>query len=152
MFSSCYDSLLFLNAYKRSGFILPEYALFDQQGTNIDKRIPYDVFATCFRGHVKGSSQVLVPPAKMLDAFGKMITQSRNYSLTLNPYATETEFFPFAVDNTIVYNNYLSLMREGVFTGMKEVLNSGTAAVLGALLKKRIKLLLLCQDRHDRGQ
>src|SRR6185503_3024449 len=87
MFSCCYDSLLFLNAFKRSGFILPEYSVFDQQGANVDKRIPYDVFATCFRGHVKGSSQVLVPPAKMVDAFGKLVTQSRNYSLTLNPYA-----------------------------------------------------------------
>jgi hypothetical protein len=137
MFSSHYDSLLFLNAYKKSGFILPEYALFDQQGTNVDKRIPYDVFATCFRGHVKGSSQVLVPPTKMLEAFGKLITQSRNYSLTLNPYAPATTFSPFAVDNTIVYNNYLSLIRDGVFTGMKEVLNSGTAGVLGALLKNK---------------
>jgi hypothetical protein len=95
------------------------------------------VFATCFRGHVKGSSQVLVPPTKMLEAFGKLITQSRNYSLTLNPYAPATTFSPFAVDNTIVYNNYLSLIRDGVFTGMKEVLNSGTAGVLGALLKNK---------------
>ena len=29
--------LLFLNAYNRSGFILPEYALFDQQGNNVTK-------------------------------------------------------------------------------------------------------------------
>jgi hypothetical protein len=137
MFSCCYDSLLFLNAYRRSGFILPEYALFDQQGTNVDRRIPYDVFATCFRGHVKGSSQVMVPPTKMLDAFGKLVTQSRNYSLTLNPYAEASPFYPFAIDNTIVYNNYLSLIRDGVFTGMKEVLNSGTALALGALLKKK---------------
>jgi hypothetical protein len=136
MFSSRYDSALFLNAYKRSGFILPEYALFDQQGTNVDKRIPYDVFTSCFRGHVKGSSQVLVPPTKMLESFGKMITQSRNYSLTLNPYALATSYSPFVVDNTIVYNNYLSLIREGIFTGMKEVLSTGTAAALGVLLKK----------------
>src|SRR5258705_9602680 len=73
----------------------------------------------------------------MLDAFGKLVTQSRNYSLTLNPYATATSFYPFAVDNTIVYNNYLSLIREGVFKGMKEVLNAGTAAILGTYLKKR---------------
>jgi hypothetical protein len=72
----------------------------------------------------------------MVDAFGKLVTQSRNYTLTLNPYATASEFYPFAVDNTIVYNNYLSLMREGVFAGMKEALNSGTAAALGMLLKK----------------
>ena len=137
MFCSPYDSALLMHAYKKSGFILPEYGLFDQQGTNVDKRIPYDVFATCFRGHVKGSSQVLVAPTKMVEAFGKLITQSRNYSLTLNPYASATSFCPFAVDNTIVYNNYLTLIREGVFTGMKEVLNSGTAAGLGALLKNK---------------
>jgi hypothetical protein len=73
----------------------------------------------------------------MLEAFGKMITQSRNYSLTLNPYATASQFAPFAVDNTIVYNHYLSLMRESVFTGMNEALSSGTAAALGALLKNK---------------
>ncbi len=137
MFCTCYDSSLFLNAYKRSGFVLPEYALFDQQGANVNRKIPYDVFASCFRGHVKGSSQVMVPPTKMVEAFGKMITQSRNYSLTLNPYAKANEFCPFDVDSTIVYNNYLSLMRESVFGGMKEVLKSGTAAGLGNLLKNR---------------
>jgi hypothetical protein len=136
MFSSGYDSLLFLNAYKRSGFILPEYALFDQSGSNIDKHRANEVFMSCFRGHVKGSSQVLIPPVKMIEAFGKMITQSRNYSLTLNPYATPIPFSPFAVDNTIVYNNYLSLIREGAFAGMKGALYAGTAARLGALLKK----------------
>lgn len=136
MFPSRYDSSLFLNAGKRAGFILPEYALFDQQGINVNKSIPYDVFASCFRGHVKGSSQVLVPPTKMLESFGKMVTQSRNYSLTLNPYALSASNSPFAVDNSIVYNNYLSLIRDGVFTGMKEVLVSGTAAALGVLLKK----------------
>jgi hypothetical protein len=73
----------------------------------------------------------------MLDAFGKLITQSRNYSLTLNPYATPTAFNPFEVDNTIVYNTYLNLMRESVFTGMREALNSGTAAILGSLLKNK---------------
>jgi hypothetical protein len=139
MFSSAYDSSLFLNAYKRSGFILPEYALFDQRGDNVDKRVPYDVFASCFRGHVKGSSQVMVPPTKMVEAFGKLISQSRNYSLTLDPYAPPADHIPFAIDHTIVYNNYLSLMREGVYAGMKEVLNSGTAAALGALLKNGSK-------------
>jgi hypothetical protein len=137
MFSSHYDSLLFVDSYKKSGFILPECALFDQQGANVNKRIPYDVFATCFRGHVKGSSQVMVPPAKMVEAFGKLITQSRDYALTLNPYARPATFSPFRVDQAIAYNRYLSLMREGVFTGMKDVLYSGTAAALGALLKNR---------------
>ena len=137
MFSSHYDSLLILDSYKKSGFILPEYALFDQQGANVDKRIPYDVFATCFRGHVKGSSQVMVPPAKMVEAFGKLITQSRDYTLTLDPYARPSGFSPFMIDQAIAYNRYLSLIREGVFTGMKEVLYSGTAAALGTLLKNK---------------
>ncbi|MBL7744567.1 MAG: hypothetical protein JNN00_13940, partial [Chitinophagaceae bacterium] len=37
------------------------------------------------------------------------------------------------------YNNYLSLMREGVFNGLKEVLRTGTAARLGSLLPKESK-------------
>ena len=94
-FESAYDSSLFLNAYSKSGFILPEYALFDQRGDQVDHRIPYDLFTSCFRGHVKGSSQVMMAPAKMLEAYGKLISQSRNYSLTLNPYASGTEFSPF---------------------------------------------------------
>jgi hypothetical protein len=118
----------------KSGFLLPEYSLFDQQGTRVNRSIPYDVFANCFRGHVKGSSQVMISPAKMTDAFGKMISQNRNYSLTLDPHAIVPEYSPFAVDNTIVYNNYLSLMREGVFNGLQEVLKTGTAARLGSLL------------------
>lgn len=136
-FTSPYDSNLLMNAGKKSGFILPEYALFDQQGTNVNRKNPYDVFATCFRGHVKGSSQVLVPPVKMLEAFGKLVTQNKNYSLTLNPYASSPGFAAFAVDSAINYNAFLSLVKDGIFTGMKEVLNSGTAAGLGALLKNK---------------
>ena len=135
MFSSGYDSLLFLNAYRKSGFILPEYGLFDQRGDHIDHRIPYDLFTSCFRGHVKGSSQVMVSPSKMVEAFGKMISQSRNYSLTLNPYASASAFLSFDVDNSIPYNSYLSIMRENVFVGMREALFSGTAARLGTMLK-----------------
>lgn len=135
MFSSKYDSLLFLNAYRKSGFILPEYALFDQRGDNIDHRIPYDLFISCFRGHVKGSSQVMVPPVKMVEAFGKMISQSRNYTLTLNPYADASPFLSFDVDNSIPYNSYLSIIRENVFAGMREALFTGTAARLGSMLK-----------------
>jgi hypothetical protein len=135
MFGSSYDSSLFLNAYTKSGFILPEYSLFDQRGDNVDHRIPYDLFTNCFRGHVKGSSQVMVAPAKMLEAFGKLVSQSRNYTLTLNPYATPSVFSPFDVDNTISYNSYLSIIRENVFKGMKEALYAGTAARLGAMLK-----------------
>jgi hypothetical protein len=139
MFCSGYDSSLFLNGYSQSGFLLPEYPLFDQQGENIDRRIPYDVFTACFRGHVKGSSQVMIPPAKMVESFGKLVSQNRNYSLTLNPYAGSQQFSPFVVDNTIVYNNYLSLIREGVFEGLKQVLYTGTAARLGSLLPKNSK-------------
>ncbi|MEI2738553.1 MAG: hypothetical protein V9F01_07195 [Chitinophagaceae bacterium] len=134
-FSSAYDSVLFREAYKKSGFILPEYALFDQKGTGMDNGKPNEVFMSSFRGHVKGSSQVMVPPVKMLDAFGKLISQNRNYSLTLNPYAAEQAFNAFDVDNGVKYSNYLSLIREKVFEGMKQALFSGTAARLGAMLK-----------------
>jgi len=134
-FSSTYDSSLFLNAYHKSGFLLPEYTLFDQQGGNIDHRKPNEVFMSGFRGHVKGSSQVLAAPAKMVEAFGKMISQNRNYSLTLNPYAISPGVSPFYVDSSITYNNYLSIMRENVFTGMHEALFAGTAARLGSFLK-----------------
>jgi hypothetical protein len=135
MFSSRYDSLLFLDAYRKSGFILPEYSLFDQRGDNIDHRIPYDLFTSCFRGHVKGSSQVMVSPVKMVEAFGKMISQNRNYNLTLNPYAPASAFLSFDVDSNIPYNSYLSIIRENVFTGMREALFGGTAARLGGMLK-----------------
>jgi hypothetical protein len=134
-FSSAYDSLLFRDAYKKSGFILPEYALFDQKGTGMDNSKPNEVFMSSFRGHVKGSSQVMIPPVKMLDAFGKLATQNRNYSLTLNPYAKEKVFNPFYVDNGVSYSNYLSLVREKVFEGMKQALFNGTAARLGGMLK-----------------
>jgi len=135
MFKSGYDTSLFLNSFHNSGFILPEYALFDQRGEHVDHRIPYDLFTSCFRGHVKGSSQVLIPPTKMLEAYGRMITQNRNYNLTLNPYAKAPVFTSFYVDSVIRYNNYLSIIRESVFTGMREALYRGTAARLGNLLK-----------------
>ena len=77
----------------------------------------------------------MVPPVKMLDAFGKLVSQSRNYTLTLNPYALATSFSPFYVDSSILYNNYLSIIRENVFEGMREALFSGTAARLGSFLK-----------------
>jgi hypothetical protein len=134
-FSSTYDSLLFQESYKKSGFILPEYALFDQKGTGMDNGKPNEVFISSFRGHVKGSSQVMVPPVKMLDAFGKLISQNRNYSLTLNPYATENTFASFNTDNGVSYSNYLSIVREKVFEGLKQALFSGTAARLGSMLE-----------------
>lgn len=135
MHFSGYDSSLFKNAYRRSGFILPEYSLFDQRGDQVDHRIPYDLFTTCFRGHVKGSSQVLMSPVKMLEAFGRMTSQSRNYHLTFNPYANAPSFLAFDVDKSISYNSYLSVMRDNVFMGMKEALFRGTAARLGTMLK-----------------
>ena len=134
-FSSEYDSSLFMNASRKSGFILPEYALFDQKGTGMDNGKPNEVFMSSFRGHVKGSSQVMIPPVKMLDAFGKLISQNRNYSLTLNPYAKENPFNSFYVDNGVTYSNYLSIIREKVFTGLREALSGGTAARLGSMLK-----------------
>ncbi len=134
-FSSAYDSLLFQEAYKKSGFILPEYALFDQKGTGMDNSKPNEVFMSSFRGHVKGSSQVMVPPVKMLDAFGKLVSQNRTYSLTLNPYAQEPVFNAFDIDNGVTYSNYLSIIREKVMEGLKQALFSGTAARLGGMLK-----------------
>ena len=134
-FSTAYDSMLLVEAYKKSGFILPEYALFDQKGTGMDMSKPNEVFLSSFRGHVKGSSQVMIPPVKMLDAFGKLVTQNRNYSLTLNPAAVSPSFSPFYVDNGVTYSDFLTLMRESVFTGMREALFRGTAARLGSMLK-----------------
>jgi hypothetical protein len=101
----------------------------------MDNGKPNEVFMSSFRGHVKGSSQVMVPPLKMVDAFGKLISQNRSYSLTLNPYAKEQAFTAFDVDNGVTYSNYLSLIREKVFEGMKQALFNGTAARLGAMLK-----------------
>ncbi len=135
VFKNSYDSLLYLNAWRRSGFILPEYALFDQYGENINHRVPYDLFLSCFRGHVKGSSQVMIPPVKMNESFGRIISQNKNYRLTLNPYATAPEFAPFYVDESIPYNKYLNIIKEGVLTGMQAAIFSGTASVLGTALK-----------------
>jgi hypothetical protein len=114
---------------------MPEMSLFDQRGAAIDHRKPNEVFMACFRGHVKGSSQVMMPPVKMLDAFGKLVTQNRNYGLTLDPYAAGFLFTPFDMDNTVAYSNYITIMRENVFEGMKQALFSGTAARLGSMLK-----------------
>lgn len=130
-----FDSLLFRGPAARSGFVLPEYALFDQKGTGMDMRKPNEVFMSSFRGHVKGSSQVMIPPVKMLDAYGKLVSQNRNYSLTFNPHPESPAIIPFYTDNGVNPGSYLSLMRESVFTGMREALFRGTAARLGALLK-----------------
>jgi hypothetical protein len=77
----------------------------------------------------------MIPPVKMLDAFGKLTSQNRNYSLTLNPYAKEPVFNAFEVANGVQYSNYLSIIREKLFEGMKQALYNGTAARLGAMLK-----------------
>ena len=135
MFKSCYDSLLFLNSYYNRDLSCQNMHSSISGETDVDHRIPYDLFTSCFRGHVKGSSQVLIPPTKMLEAYGRLITQSKNYHLTLNPHADAPAFSSFQVDSLIRYNNYLSIIRESVFTGMKEALYRGTAARLGSLLK-----------------
>ena len=94
---------------------------------------------------------MLVPPTKMLDAFGKLVDAEPQLFTHLKPVCFTVPFAPFVVDNTIVYNNYLSLMREGVFAGMREVLNSGTATALGMLLKKS-QAIIIDDDRNDRRQ
>ncbi len=134
-FASAFDSTLFGGAWKKSGFILPEYALFDQKGTGMNLDRPNEVFLSSYRGHVKGSSQVLIPPVKMLDVTGKLVSQNRDWSLTLDPYANEKPYSAFYTDNGVRYSSYLSLMKESVFTGMREALFKGTAARLGGMLK-----------------
>ena len=135
MFGRKYDSLLFAGGYRNSGFVLPESGIFDQAGLQVDHRIPYDLFTSCFRGHVKGSSQVLMAPVKMAEAFGRLASQNRNFQLTLDPYAGQPAFQGFAVDGKISYAGYLSVIREMVFAGMQETLQTGTAAALGNMLK-----------------
>ena len=44
-------------------------------------------------------------------------------------------FLPSYVDKSILYNSYLSIIRENVFKGMREALFRGTAARLGSMLK-----------------
>lgn len=139
LFATRYDSSLLLAASSRSAFLLPEAATFDQYGEGVDRRIPYDVFASCLRGQVKGSSQVLIPPVKMLEGFGRLVSQSRNYALTLDPYARPHPFLAFDVDPSISYNDYLQLVREEILGGMSQVLVNGTAARLGPMLKKDSK-------------
>ncbi len=134
-FHSDFDSALLEKAYRRSGFILPEYALFDQKGSGMNLDRPNEVFMSSFRGHVKGSSQVMIPPVKMLDAFGKLVSQNRDYSLTLDPYPPDKTFTPMQVENGVSYSRYLSLMKGSVFTGMREALFKGTASRLGNMLK-----------------
>ncbi len=133
-FATPFDSALFGTSGRRSGFILPEYALFDQRSPGMDHRIPYDIFATGFRGHVKGSSQVAIPPVKMLEAFGRLASENNGYALTLNPYAGSPAYHAFDVTPELGYPAYLSLVRERVFAGLKETVKHGTAARLGALL------------------
>lgn len=132
------DSALFGRKGRGSGFVFPEYALFDQKGQGMHMNKPNEVFMSSFRGHVKGSSQVMIPPVKMVDAFGKMISQSRGYTITLDPYAKENAFIPFELDNTISAGNYLSLMKGSVYKGMHEALfGGGTASRLGSMLKSK---------------
>src|SRR5690606_23693232 len=46
------------------------------------------------------------------------------------------EFAAFDVDSSIHYVEYLNLMRQELFKGMKQVLETGTAAALGRMLDK----------------
>lgn len=133
LFAHAYDSSLFLDTYNNSGFVLPEMSLFDQQGDGIDTRIPYDAFAYCFRNHVKGSSQVMIPPVKMVEAFGKLVSLNSAYSLTLNPAGKLTGHKPFYTDASV--SGFNNLMQEQVFLGMHQALFQGTAGALGRLLK-----------------
>jgi len=134
-YATSYDSMILQDAWRRSGFILPEFSLFDQKGGGMNMSRPNEVFLSSFRGHVKGSSQVMIPPVKMLDAFGKLASQNRNYSLTLDPYATAKDISPFYVDNGVKYKTYLELIKASVFGGMREALFRGTAAKLGTMIK-----------------
>ena len=133
-FTAAWDSAILGPSLHRSGFILPENALFDQQSVGMHKDRPNELFMSAFRGHVKGSSQVMMPPLKMLDVFGKLVSQNRDFRLSLNPEAEEGTFTAFMTDSSLRYNDYLSLMKESVFEGMKQALFNGTAAQLGKLL------------------
>lgn len=134
-FNDNYDSLLFKDAAKRSGYLMPEYALFDQKATGMNRDRPNEVFLSSFRGHVKGSSQVMMPPVKMVEAYGKLVTQNRDYAITLDPSPATKTVEPFQVSDQVKYATYRDLMRQSVFTGMKEALFNGTASALGSMLK-----------------
>ncbi len=127
------DSFLFGDA--GAAYVRPEFPLFDQKGKGMDLHKPNEVFLSSYRGHVKGSSQVLIPPVKMLESFGKLVSQDRNYALTFNPRPFIPERRTFEVTNGVVYAQYMALLRESVFTGMREALFRGTAARLGSMLK-----------------
>jgi hypothetical protein len=131
-----YDNTLLGEAARLSGFVMPEWSLFDQKGLQVNHRIPYDLFLHCFRGHVKGSSQVMISPLGMAHAFGRLVSQNRNFALSFNPTARNPEFAAFDVDSSIHYVEYLNLMRQELFKGMKQVLETGTAAALGRMLDK----------------
>lgn len=131
-----YDNRLLGDAARQSGFVMPEWSLFDQKGLQVNHRIPYDLFLHCFRGHVKGSSQVMISPLGMAHAFGRLVSQNRNFALSFNPTARNPEFAAFDVDSSIHYVEYLNLMRQELFKGMKQVLETGTAAALGRMLDK----------------
>lgn len=136
MFDDVNDNSLIGQASRQSGFVLPEWSLWDQKGIGIDHRIPYDLFLHCFRGHVKGSSQVMISPLGMAHAMGRLVSQNRNYNLSLDSSAPDPEFKPFDVDPSIPYNQFLDLMRTQVFKGMKDVMERGTGAALGRQLRQ----------------
>ncbi len=118
-----------------ASFISPEAPVFDQTASGMDHRIPYDVFLTGFRGHVKGSSQVMMSPASMVEGYGKLVTLNRNYHLTFDAYPPASRHSAFQVDPSIGYNQFMDIVSNGVFKGMKDALFAGTAGALGARLK-----------------
>ena len=134
MFQSAYDSELLGTVARQSGYVLPEWSLFDQKGWDLDHHVPYDLFLHCFRGHVKGSSQVMISPVGMVHALGRLTSQNANYTLSLNPGVVKGDFKPFDVSSDISYNAYLELMTTQLFRGMRSVLEQGTAAGLGRRL------------------
>src|SRR5690606_26451956 len=119
-FNTGQDADLFRGAAKRSGFIMPEYALFDQKAAGMHHDRPNELFLAAFRGHVKGSSQVMVPPVKMVEAFGKLVNQDRNYTITLDPYVKENDHAPFITAESVPLQRYLDLVKESVFGGMRD--------------------------------
>jgi hypothetical protein len=79
----------------------------------------------------------MLSPLTMTAAFGKLVSQNKNYSLTLDPYASEPGMEPFQLGTGVEPSAYMLLIRDGVIKGLKEVLINGTAARLGSLLKNK---------------
>src|SRR5690606_6614115 len=123
-----------LKAAAVSGFVLPEWSLWDQKALQVDHRVPYNLFLHSFKGHAIGSSQVLISPLGMAHSMGRLVSQNKNYQLSFDAQPQIPDFAAFDVDPSIPYNQYTDLLRLQVFKGMKEVMTRGTAAGLGKAL------------------